>query len=83
MRARQQAVEELRDRVDLREELAVLAEEARTGVDPVHLARGAKRRQRCGRRACRLRVRLPPCSGVAGFAALWFTWLRVGEPDRR
>jgi hypothetical protein len=38
VRARQEAVEELRTRVDLREELAILAEEARTGVDPVALA---------------------------------------------
>jgi len=38
VRARQQAVEELRPRVDLREALAVLAEEARTGVDPISLA---------------------------------------------
>ena len=38
VRARQAAVEELRPRVDLREELAILAEEARTGVDPVSLA---------------------------------------------
>ncbi len=38
VRARQQAVEELRPRVDLREDLAVLAEEARTGIDPVSLA---------------------------------------------
>jgi len=38
VRARQEAVEELRSRVDLREELAILAEEARTGVDPVALA---------------------------------------------
>ena len=38
VRARQEAVEELRPRVDLREELAILAEEARTGVDPVSLA---------------------------------------------
>ena len=38
VRARQEAVEELRPRVDLREELAILAEEARTGVDPVALA---------------------------------------------
>jgi hypothetical protein len=37
-RARNEAVEELRLRLDLREELAVLAEEARTGVDPVSLA---------------------------------------------
>jgi len=38
VRARQEAVEELRPRVDLREELAILTEEARTGVDPVALA---------------------------------------------
>lgn len=37
-RARQAAVDELRPRLDLREDLAVLAEEARTGVDPVALA---------------------------------------------
>lgn len=42
--ARQHAVEELRSRVDLREELAILAEDARTGVDPVALAAWAKRR---------------------------------------
>jgi hypothetical protein len=36
--ARQQAVDELRQRLDLREALAVVAEEARTGVDPVALA---------------------------------------------
>ena len=37
-RARQQAVDELRARVDLREDLAVVAEESRTAVDPVSLA---------------------------------------------
>jgi hypothetical protein len=37
-RARQEAVSELRPRVDLREDLAVVAEESRTGVDPVSLA---------------------------------------------
>jgi hypothetical protein len=35
---RQQAVDELRPRLDLREDLAVVAEEARTGVDPASLA---------------------------------------------
>jgi len=38
VRARQEAVEELRPRVDLREDLAVLAEEARSGVHPAALA---------------------------------------------
>jgi len=35
---RQQAVDELRPRLDLREDLAVVGEEARTGVDPSSLA---------------------------------------------
>jgi len=38
IRLRQQAVDELRARLNLREDLAVVAEEARTGVDPVSLA---------------------------------------------
>lgn len=38
VRARQEAVEELRPRVDVREDLAVLAEEARSGVHPTSLA---------------------------------------------
>jgi hypothetical protein len=38
VRARQEAVDELRPRVDLREDLAVVSEESRTGVDPVSLA---------------------------------------------
>ena len=38
VRARQEAVDELRPRLDLREDLAVMAEESRTGVDPVSLA---------------------------------------------
>jgi hypothetical protein len=38
IRARQQAVDELRSRLDLRENLAVVAEEARTGVNPTALA---------------------------------------------
>jgi len=38
VRARQAAVDELRPRLDLREDLAVVAEEARKGVDPEALA---------------------------------------------
>jgi hypothetical protein len=38
VRARNAAVDELRPRLDLREDLAVLAEEPRTGVDPIALA---------------------------------------------
>jgi len=38
LRSRHEAVDELRPRLDLREDLAIVAEEARTGVDPVSLA---------------------------------------------
>ena len=38
LRFRHEAVDELRPRLDLREDLAIVAEEARTGVDPVSLA---------------------------------------------
>src|SRR5215472_740631 len=42
VRGRQKAVEELRPRLDLREDLAIVAEEARSGVDPVALAAWAE-----------------------------------------
>jgi MutS-like protein len=76
VRERQQAVEELRPRVDLREELAVLAEEARSGVDPVLLAEWGEAPSEL-RPGLRLRVRLVTAVGVAGFVALWvhILWL--------
>lgn len=43
VRARHEAVNELRPRLDLREELAIVAEEARTGVDPISLAAWGER----------------------------------------
>ncbi|HUI39272.1 MAG TPA: DNA mismatch repair protein MutS, partial [Candidatus Nitrosotalea sp.] len=43
VRARHEAVDELRPRLDLREELAIVAEEARTGVDPISLAAWGER----------------------------------------
>jgi hypothetical protein len=71
VRARHEAVDELRARVDLREELAVVAEEARSGVDPVHLAQWGEAPAALPQGAFRLRVRLHTVLGVAGFAALW------------
>jgi hypothetical protein len=56
VRARQQAVDELRPRVDLREELAILAEEARTGVDPASLAAWGE---------------APPLLAAGGRAGVW------------
>ena len=71
VRARHAAVDELRERVDLREELAVVAEEARSGVDPVHLAQWGEAPATLPQGAFRIRVRLHTMLGVAGFAALW------------
>ena len=71
VRARHAAVDELRSRVDLREQLAVVAEEARSGVDPVHLADWGERPAALRKSALRLRVRLHTALGIAGFTALW------------
>jgi hypothetical protein len=76
VRARHAAVDELRERVDLREELAVVAEEARSGVDPVHLAQWGEAPAALRQSAYRLRVRLHTVLGVAGFLALWIHLVR-------
>lgn len=68
---RQEAVDELRPRVDLREELAVLAEEARTGVDPGRLAAWGESPVRLRERGFRVQLHLFTAIGVAGFLALW------------
>ncbi|HEY1335884.1 MAG TPA: hypothetical protein VGF59_00175, partial [Bryobacteraceae bacterium] len=69
-RARQQAVEELRGRLDLREDLAVVAEEARTGVDPVSLAAWGEAPPPANIGALRVWVWLFTVIGVAGGASL-------------
>jgi hypothetical protein len=75
VRQRQESVHELRPRVDLREELAVLAEEARSGVDPAGLARWGEMpvRLREGPREgwFRAQVRIYTAIGLIAFAALW------------
>jgi len=69
-RARQEAVDELRPRVDLREELAVLAEEARTGVEPVALAAWGEAPPIVHSRSLQVLVWIFTIVGCAGFAAL-------------
>ena len=54
VRARQEAVTELRPRLDLRERLAVLTEDARTGVDADSLAAWGEAPARLGGRGLRL-----------------------------
>ena len=81
--ARQKAVEELRPRLDLREELAVLAEEARTGVDPVSLAAWGEapgQLQRSGLRATAFALSVLGVLGASAF--LWFGLWRMGLVGR-
>jgi hypothetical protein len=79
IRARHQAVEELRPRLDLREELAVLAEEARTGVDPVSLAAWGEAPGLFEGRGLRATAYALSVLGVLGGCAfLWFDAARLG-----
>src|SRR5205085_415056 len=71
IRARQQAVSELRPRVDLREALAVVAEEARSGVDPIMLAAWGEAPPTLRVGGFRIQVWLCTALGVSGFAAGW------------
>jgi hypothetical protein len=84
--ARQEAVDELRPRVDLREDLAVVAEESRTGVDPVSLAAWGEAPGLLERGAFHAMVRALTALGMSGAAAI-LTYLlsqmgafRISEP---
>ena len=70
VRARQQAVEELRPRVDLREDLAVLAEEARKGIDPVSLAAWGESPPLLRSHRLRWKVEAATAFGIAGAVCL-------------
>ena len=74
VRARNQAVDELRPRLDLREDLAVVGEEARTGVDPISLAAWGEAPAKMTGPKLRIIMWLLTALGVAGFAAL-LTWI--------
>jgi hypothetical protein len=85
-RARQQAVDELRPRVDLREDLAVVAEESRTAVDPVSLAAWGEAPGLLERGGLHTAVRALAVLGVSGAAAILAYLLsrmgafRISEP---
>jgi len=68
-RSRQQAVTELRPRLDLRERLAVLAEDARTGVDADSLAGWGEAPPRLGGRGLRFALWACTLLGIGGAAA--------------
>jgi hypothetical protein len=70
VRARQEAVDELRSRVDLREDLAVVAEESRTAVDPVSLAAWGEAPGLLERGGLHAATRAFSALGVVGASAL-------------
>ncbi len=80
IRERQEAVAELRPRLQLREDLAVVAEEARSGVDPISLAawgespgpRGAALDTRGNRLAVRALAFLGLCGAIALIVYLFY-----------
>ncbi|MGB9455902.1 MAG: hypothetical protein WCB12_07670 [Bryobacteraceae bacterium] len=67
--SRQASVEELRPRLDLREDLAVLAEDARTGVDADSLAAWGGAPPRLGGRGRRLGLWACTLLGISGAVA--------------
>ncbi len=79
VRERQQAVAELRPHLQLREDLAVVAEEAHSGLDPVSLAAWGESPGPGGTplntRAMRIQVRVLGLLGILGAAALIATVL--------
>ena len=84
--ARQKAVDEMRPRVDLREDLAVVAEESRTGVEPVSLAAWGEAPGLLERGGLHAAVRALTVLGMSGAAAI-LTYLlsqmgafRISEP---
>jgi hypothetical protein len=69
VRSRQEAIAELRPRLDLRERLAVLAEDARTGVDADSLAAWGEAAPRLGGRGLALALWACTLLGIGGAAA--------------
>ncbi|HEX3742669.1 MAG TPA: hypothetical protein VHW09_02010 [Bryobacteraceae bacterium] len=72
--ARHRAVDELRPRTDLREDLAVVGEEAHTGVDPISLAAWGESPAKLADPKLRVVIWLLTALGVIGFVAL-LTWI--------
>ncbi len=87
VRARHKAVSELRPRLDLREDLAVVAEEARTGVDPVSLAAWGEAAPLIEGRGLRVLAFALSVLGVLGLGAFFafdadrIGLIRLSEPN--
>ncbi|HUB83019.1 MAG TPA: hypothetical protein VMB03_29670 [Bryobacteraceae bacterium] len=78
VRARNRAVDEVRPRIDLREDLAVAGEEARTGVDPISLAEWGEAPAAMANPNLRLIMWLFTVLGMLGFTALAIWVVAIG-----
>jgi hypothetical protein len=75
VRGRQAAVDELRGELGLREDLAVLAEDARTGVDPVALASWGEAPPRLAGTRLRVSIWALRIFGIVGLVAGLFSMI--------
>ncbi|HEY6306108.1 MAG TPA: mismatch repair protein [Candidatus Angelobacter sp.] len=73
VRERHEAVTELRGQIDLREDLAVLGEDARVGVHPTELVQWAEAPNRMGWPPLRLLATVLAALAVAG-VVVWIYW---------
>jgi MutS domain V len=78
IRERQASITELKDRLDLREDLAVLGEHGNVGVHPAALLEWAGKPNRLSARWVLLAALLFPILAIAG-ASFWW-WSGIGSP---
>lgn len=84
VRARQEAVEELRPRLDLREDLAVLGEEVRTGIDAEALPKWGEEPPLLDSRLARVVAAALACVTAplaAWLAVAFFSWMGAAQPS--
>lgn len=81
LRARHEAVDELRPMLDLREQIAILADDYRTGVDPAQLAHWADAAARPFPKSLPLLVLVSSVAAVTALA--WWFATDLLDPDAR
>jgi hypothetical protein len=73
IRARHKAIEELRPRLDLREDISLLGDEVRSGINPADLVRWSEQEVRLDSRSARIWAVVLAAAAAAGAATWWTT----------
>ncbi|HWR51067.1 MAG TPA: hypothetical protein VN428_08170 [Bryobacteraceae bacterium] len=73
IRARHQAIDELRSRLDLREDISLLGEEVRSGINPGDLVRWSEQDVILESRSARIVAVILAAAAVAGAVVWWIT----------